>query len=150
MRRLQDWREAPLDTLLLTLYQLQGYYIDVCRMGRANKGEYHLQLEEFPLLAVSEESLTLEKTLPRKTRSLTCAKNYRVPSVSRLLTCLMQPAQPRIRSQSVQESEGSIQFNASMKCSLIRGMADVVIESSSCTQAQLFASTYCMVAANTF
>ena len=42
MKDFQSWKEAPLDTLVLALYQLQVYYANEVRQGFAGLGQYHL------------------------------------------------------------------------------------------------------------
>ena len=42
MKDFQLWKEAPLDTLVLALYQLQVYYANEVRRGFAGLGQYHL------------------------------------------------------------------------------------------------------------
>ena len=42
MKDFQSWKEAPLDTLVLALYQLQVYYANEVRRGFAGLGQYHL------------------------------------------------------------------------------------------------------------
>ena len=41
MKDFQSWKEAPLDTLVLALYQLQAYYTNEVRRGFASLGQYH-------------------------------------------------------------------------------------------------------------
>lgn len=39
---LQEWKEAPVDCILFSLYQLQVFHINEIRRGFAGTGEYHL------------------------------------------------------------------------------------------------------------
>ena len=42
MKDLQSWKKAPVDCMLLAIYQLQAYYLNEIRRGLAGVGEYHL------------------------------------------------------------------------------------------------------------
>jgi len=42
IKDLQHWKEAPVDCMLLALYQLQAYYVNEIKRGIAGVGEYHL------------------------------------------------------------------------------------------------------------
>ena len=42
IKNLQHWKEAPIDCMLLALYQLQAYYVNEIKQGIARVGEYHL------------------------------------------------------------------------------------------------------------
>jgi len=42
MRRIQEWKEAPIDVCMLTLYQLQCFYGNNIRLGCSNRGDYRL------------------------------------------------------------------------------------------------------------
>jgi len=63
MRRMMDWKEAPVDTFVLVLYHLQGFYVNMVRLGRNKRGDYHLLDQEFPRLRLSDDAVTLEKTI---------------------------------------------------------------------------------------
>ena len=43
IKDLQDWKEAPVDCVLLSVYQLQSFYLNEIRRGIAGIGEYHLK-----------------------------------------------------------------------------------------------------------
>ena len=45
MKDLQSWKEAPVDCMLLAIYQLQAFYLNEIRRGLAGVGEYHLTEE---------------------------------------------------------------------------------------------------------
>ena len=42
LKRLQKWREAPLDSILFSLYQLQNYYFDEIQRGLCQRGDFKL------------------------------------------------------------------------------------------------------------
>ena len=42
IKDLQQWKEAPVDCMVLALYQLQTYYVNEIRRGFAGCGEYTL------------------------------------------------------------------------------------------------------------
>ena len=42
LKRLQKWREAPLDSILFSLYQLQIYYFNEIQRGLCQSGDYRL------------------------------------------------------------------------------------------------------------
>ena len=43
IKDLQGWKEAPVDCVMLAVYQLQAYYLNEIRWGLAGIGEYHLK-----------------------------------------------------------------------------------------------------------
>ena len=43
IKDLQQWKEAPVDCMVLALYQLQAYYLNKVRRGIAGVGEYTLR-----------------------------------------------------------------------------------------------------------
>lgn len=43
IKDLQKWKEAPVDCMVLALYQLQAYYLNEVRRGLAGIGEYSLR-----------------------------------------------------------------------------------------------------------
>ena len=62
MRRLNEWKEAPLDTALLSMYQLKGYFINAIRLGYADHGDFHLLNNEYPQLKCVGEVTNLIRT----------------------------------------------------------------------------------------
>ena len=42
LKALQDWKEAPLDSLVLSLYQLQAFYLNETKRGLAGLGNYNV------------------------------------------------------------------------------------------------------------
>ena len=46
MKDLQEWKEAPIDCVVLSLFQLQVFYLNEVKRGLAGLGEYTL-LPEF-------------------------------------------------------------------------------------------------------
>ena len=42
MKDLQEWKEAPLDCILLSLYHLQAFYFNEIKRGFAGLGEYNV------------------------------------------------------------------------------------------------------------
>ena len=53
MRRMHEWKEASLDVCLLTLYQLQCFYVNNFRLGCADRGDYYLDLDDFRDMATT-------------------------------------------------------------------------------------------------
>lgn len=45
IKDLQGWKEAPVDCVMLAVYQLQAFYLNEIRRGLAGIGEYHLKLD---------------------------------------------------------------------------------------------------------
>ncbi len=45
LKRLQKWREAPLDSIVFSLYQLQNYYYNEIQRGLCQCGDYQLSAE---------------------------------------------------------------------------------------------------------
>ena len=45
IKDLQGWKEAPVDCVILAVYQLQAFYLNEIRRGFAGIGEYHLRLD---------------------------------------------------------------------------------------------------------
>ena len=41
LKRLQKWREVPVDTIILTLYHLQAYFYNEIQRGLAGNKLYH-------------------------------------------------------------------------------------------------------------
>ncbi len=52
MRRMRDWEEAPFDVTILSLFQLQSFYLNSINMGLCDRGDYHL-LKEFHHLRIT-------------------------------------------------------------------------------------------------
>ena len=42
LKHLQQWKEAPVDSILLCLYQLQTYYYNEIQRGLCQSGNYNL------------------------------------------------------------------------------------------------------------
>ena len=57
MKDFQSWKEAPLDTPVLALYQLQVYYTNEVRWGFAGLGKYHLAEETYELIKVDAQDV---------------------------------------------------------------------------------------------
>jgi len=43
LKRLQDWREAPVDSMVLSLFRLSQYHLVEIRRGLCGQGEYCLR-----------------------------------------------------------------------------------------------------------
>ena len=56
MKDFQSWKQAPLDTLVLALYQLQVYYANEVRRGFAGLGQYHLA-ETYELIKIAAQDV---------------------------------------------------------------------------------------------
>jgi len=50
LKRLQDWREAPLDSMELCLFRLSQFNVTEVRRGQCGVGEYHLKQRCYFLL----------------------------------------------------------------------------------------------------
>ena len=46
VKDLEDWKEAPLESLILSLYQLQAFYMNETKRGLAGLGNYLFQKSE--------------------------------------------------------------------------------------------------------
>lgn len=57
MKDIQEWKEAPLDCVLLSMYQLQAFYYNEIKRGLAGLGEYTIALQ-YTALKLGESSLT--------------------------------------------------------------------------------------------
>ncbi len=53
MRRVNEWEEASVDIFILTLYQLQTFYVNSITLGRTDRGDYTLLRNEFPYLIMT-------------------------------------------------------------------------------------------------
>ena len=58
LKRLQQWKEAPVDSILLSLYQLQTFYYNEIQRGLCQSGNYSL-CPQFSNLAQPPESVQL-------------------------------------------------------------------------------------------
>lgn len=58
LKRLQQWKEAPVDSILLCLYQLQVYYYNEIQRGLCQSGNYNL-CPQFASLAQPPEDVQL-------------------------------------------------------------------------------------------
>ena len=45
LKQLQNWKEAPIDCMVLSLHYLQGFYTSEIARGQQNLGNYHLRSE---------------------------------------------------------------------------------------------------------
>ena len=43
LKRLQDWKEAPIDTMLLSLFCLSQFNLAEIKQGRCGQGDYNLR-----------------------------------------------------------------------------------------------------------
>ena len=62
IKRLQQWKEAPVDSILFCLYQLQNYYYNEIQRGICQSGNYIL-CPRFISLAQSPESVQLTECI---------------------------------------------------------------------------------------
>ena len=62
LKRLQQWKEAPVDSILFCLYQLQNYYCNEIQRGICQSGNYIL-CPRFISLAQSPESVQLTESI---------------------------------------------------------------------------------------
>ena len=56
MKDLQEWKEAPLDCVLLSLYQLQAFYANEIKRGLAGLGEYTIA-QQYTSLKLDEPTI---------------------------------------------------------------------------------------------
>ena len=49
VKQLQEWREAPVDCMVLALHHLQSYYLVEIARGQHNLGDYHLNAQFSPI-----------------------------------------------------------------------------------------------------
>jgi len=56
IKDLQDWKEAPVDSMVLALHQLQAYYLNEIKRGLSGMGEYHLKAA-YSSLAVNPHAI---------------------------------------------------------------------------------------------
>jgi hypothetical protein len=61
LKRLQRWREVPVDSIILSLYHLQAYYHNEIQRGFAGLGNYRL-LPQFANAARSVDEISLIST----------------------------------------------------------------------------------------
>ena len=55
LKDLQHWKEVPIDSLILTFYYLQCYYMNEISRGMCNQGNYHLHSTFSNLVEQAEE-----------------------------------------------------------------------------------------------
>lgn len=63
LKRLQKWREAPLDSIIFSLYQLQNYYYNEIQRGLCQCGDYKLSTE-FASCARDPTEVKLIESIP--------------------------------------------------------------------------------------
>ena len=78
LKQLQEWKEAPVDCMILALHYLQGYYrVEIAR-GHQGLGNYHLYpqfstlLTTLPLL-ISEENVYCPEKIVGEPESTLCS-----------------------------------------------------------------------------
>ena len=86
---LQSWKEAPLDCVLLVLYQLQAFYYNEIKRGLTGMGEYNLA----PQYASLRNEGLAEKYLPTRSpndivKSIRESK-FEVPEVDYDVLCII-------------------------------------------------------------
>ena len=65
VKALQNWKEAPVDAMLMALYQLQQYRHNEMERGLAEIGEYHLKPKYIHLRkSIGDLELELELECP--------------------------------------------------------------------------------------
>jgi hypothetical protein len=122
MRRVHEWEEVSIDMSVLILYHLQSFYINNINLGFGDQGDYYLLKDEFPHLALARENIIIEKVLPPEElvsemkRRNNDFKNNVVKEEKNICT-----SSEDVRAQTVLETTGSIQFNSSLKCFLVKG-----------------------------
>jgi len=58
----QQWKEAPLDAFVLSMYQIQTYYGNEVQRGLAGMGTYHL-LDSYKSEALDAEDIQVDNTV---------------------------------------------------------------------------------------
>ena len=75
LKQYQQWKELPIDLLVLGLYRLQIYYYNEVQRGYCGFGEYHL-LSQFTYLSRPSDELLLQKvSTPEEIVSTTLPAN---------------------------------------------------------------------------
>jgi hypothetical protein len=62
LKRLFDWKEVPLDVLILSLYYLQNFYVAEIQRGLAGIGDYRLE-EEFHYARIDVEDINIPESV---------------------------------------------------------------------------------------
>jgi len=66
IKDLQGWKEAPVDCVMLAVYQLQALYLNEIRRGLAGIGEYHLKSQYASIQANQVWWITFQPALLRR------------------------------------------------------------------------------------
>ena len=61
LKSLQEWKEVPVDCIVLSFYHLQAFFMNEITRGLANQGNYHLHTQFLPMMEETEISQTTFK-----------------------------------------------------------------------------------------
>ena len=70
LKRLQSWREVPVDAIVLALYQLQAFYTNEVQRGFAGLGKFSLSAEFAAARRPAEEIVTIATFWPEFNRGV--------------------------------------------------------------------------------
>lgn len=76
LKRLQSWREVPLDAIALSLYYLQAFYCNEIQRGFAGLGNFKLSAEFAAAKRAAEEIITISTFQPEEIVSRVQEKNF--------------------------------------------------------------------------
>jgi len=98
LKRLQQWKEAPVDSILFSLYQLQNYYYNEIQRGICQSGNYSL-CPQFISLARSPESVQLtESILPEDIVTRVRSQELHEPQEMTSCICMQTLEEPSVNS----------------------------------------------------
>ena len=58
LKSLQEWKEVPVDCIVLSFYHLQAFFMNEITRGLANQGNYQLHTQFLPMMEETEISQT--------------------------------------------------------------------------------------------
>ena len=137
LKDLQKWKEAPLDCVLLLLYQLQAFYLNETKWGLVGLGEYsiapeyhfitfdHLDVQYLPTSSPDEivqrikegASMIGNVPAPQLTPIARDQEHFPADTFTRTLSA-------QARSQSV-ISAGNMTFDPKLHCFNVKGLSGV-------------------------
>ncbi len=66
LKRLQNWREVPVDAIVLSLYYLQAFYSNEVQRGFAGLGNFKLSAEFAAAQRAADEIITISTYQPEE------------------------------------------------------------------------------------
>lgn len=134
LKDLQNWKEAPLDCMALSLYQLQSFYCNEIKRGVAGLGEYTIA-SEFSGMKIEEidsamcHTVSLEEIVTHIKHGLqerVHVQQLPTPSIGDTCTDFnTSNMSSEARAQAVLKA-GNITFDSKLHCFLVKGTSGIV------------------------